>query len=135
MVSFVFFFFQAEDGIRDADVTGVQTCALPISKMRHVCRKLHLQPGERVVEAGCGWGSLALFMAEHYGVSVTAYNISREQIAYARGRARAAGLEDRVRFVEDDYRTIEDRYDAFVSVGMLEHVGLAQFPVMGQVID
>jgi cyclopropane-fatty-acyl-phospholipid synthase len=105
------------------------------AKMRHVCRKLHLQPGERVVEAGCGWGSLALFMAEHYGVSVTAYNISREQIAYARRRARAAGLEDRVRFVEDDYRTIEDRYDAFVSVGMLEHVGLAQFPVMGQVID
>jgi cyclopropane-fatty-acyl-phospholipid synthase len=106
-----------------------------VAKMRHICQKLNLQPGERVIEAGCGWGSLALYMAEHHGVSVTAYNISREQIAYARQRARAAGLEDRVQFVEDDYRTISDRYDVFVSVGMLEHVGLAQFPVIGQVMD
>ena len=105
------------------------------AKMRHVCRKLCLQPGERVVEAGCGWGSLALYMAKHYGVSVTAYNISREQIRYARERARAEGLDDRVTFVEDDYRTISDRFDVFVSVGMLEHVGLAQFPVMGAIID
>jgi len=106
-----------------------------IAKMRHVCRKLSLRPGERVVEAGCGWGSFALYMARHYGVSVTAYNLSREQIGYARQRARAAGLSDRVTFVEDDYRTINDRFDVFVSVGMLEHVGLAQFPVMGEVID
>ena len=106
-----------------------------IAKMRHVCRKLSLRPGERVVEAGCGWGSLALFMARNYGVSVTAYNISHEQIAYARQRARAEGLSDRVRFVEDDYRTISDRFDAFVSVGMLEHVGLKQFPIMGGVIN
>lgn len=106
-----------------------------IAKMRHVCRKLALRPGERVVEAGCGWGSLALYMAKHYGVSVTAYNISREQISYARQRARAEGLSDRVVFIEDDYRAISDRFDVFVSVGMLEHVGLAQFPVMGEVID
>jgi cyclopropane-fatty-acyl-phospholipid synthase len=105
------------------------------AKMHHVCRKLSLEPGERVVEAGCGWGSLALFMAREYGVSVTAYNISREQIAEARRRARVEGLSDRVEFVEDDYRAISGRYDVFVSIGMLEHVGLAQFPVMAQVID
>lgn len=105
------------------------------AKMHHVCRKLSLEPGERVVEAGCGWGSLALFMAREYGVSVTAYNISGEQIAEARRRARVEGLSDRVEFVEDDYRAISGRYDVFVSIGMLEHVGLAQFPVMAQVID
>jgi cyclopropane-fatty-acyl-phospholipid synthase len=103
--------------------------------MHHVCRKLSLRQGERVVEAGCGWGSFALFMAKEYGVSVTAYNISHEQIAEARRRARVEGLDDRVTFVEDDYRTISDRFDVFVSIGMLEHVGLAQFPVMGRVID
>jgi len=106
-----------------------------IAKMDLVCRKLHLQPGERVVETGCGWGALALHMARHYGVLVTSYNISHEQIAYARQQAEEQGLADRVRFVEDDYRTIADRHDAFVSIGMLEHVGLAQFRVLGQVID
>ena len=54
-----------------------------------VCRKLWLRPGETVVEAGCGWGAMALYMARHYGVTVKAFNISHEQIAYARGRARA----------------------------------------------
>jgi cyclopropane-fatty-acyl-phospholipid synthase len=106
-----------------------------IAKMRHICRKLALRPGERVVEAGCGWGSLARFMAKEYGVSVRAYNISHEQIAEARRRASAEGLDHRVEFVEDDYRAIAGRCDAFVSVGMLEHVGLAQFPVMGRAID
>ena len=105
-----------------------------IAKMRHVCRKLALQPGERVVEAGCGWGSLALYMARHYGVSVTAYNISHEQIRYARSRAQQQGLSDRVQFIEDDYRTINDRFDVFVSVGMLEHVGLKQYPAISRVI-
>jgi cyclopropane-fatty-acyl-phospholipid synthase len=105
-----------------------------LAKMRHVCRKLRLQPGERVVEAGCGWGALALHMARHHGVSVRAYNISREQIRYARERARTEGLADRVEFVEDDYRAIRDRFDVFVSVGMLEHVGLAQFHTIGEVI-
>ena len=105
------------------------------AKMRHVCQKLCLRPGDRVVEAGCGWGSLALYMARHYGASVTAYNISREQVLYARERARAEGLSGRVEFVEDDCRTIEDRFDVFVSVGMLEHVGLAQFHTMGRVIN
>ena len=75
-----------------------------VAKMDLVCRKLGLKAGERVIEAGCGWGSLALFMAKHYGVTVRAFNVSAEQIAHARGRAKEDGLADRVEFVEDDYR-------------------------------
>jgi cyclopropane-fatty-acyl-phospholipid synthase len=104
------------------------------AKMDLVCRKLHLRPGERVVEAGCGWGSLALFMAKHYGVTVRAFNISSEQIAYARSRARDEGLADRVEFVEDDYRNVGGGYDVFVSVGMLEHVGKRDYSTFGRVI-
>jgi cyclopropane-fatty-acyl-phospholipid synthase len=106
-----------------------------IAKMDLVCRKLHLKPGERVIEAGCGWGSLALFMARHYGVSVRAFNISSNQIAYARARARDERLDDRVEFIEDDYRYVRGTCDAFVSVGMLEHVGLPDFPSLGRVIQ
>jgi cyclopropane-fatty-acyl-phospholipid synthase len=106
-----------------------------IAKMDRVCRKLQLKPGERVVEAGCGWGSLALFMAKHYGVSVYAYNVSSEQIAYARQWAATEGLADCVHFVEDDYRNISGTYDAFVSVGMVEHVGPAEYSALGRVMD
>jgi cyclopropane-fatty-acyl-phospholipid synthase len=104
------------------------------AKMEHVCRKVRLRPGQHVVEAGCGWGGLALYMARHYGVKVTAFNISREQIAYARERAKAAGLEHSVEFVEDDYRNISGSFDAFVSVGMLEHVGVENYPALGDLI-
>jgi len=103
--------------------------------MALVCRKLQLRPGQRVVEAGCGWGALALYMARHHGAYVRAFNISREQIGYARERARAEGLADRVEFVEDDYRNMRGTFDVFVSVGMLEHVGLAQYGALGAAID
>jgi cyclopropane-fatty-acyl-phospholipid synthase len=106
-----------------------------VAKMDRVCRKLALRPGERVIEAGCGWGSLALFMARQYGVTVRAFNVSPEQIAYARDRANAEGLGDRVEFVEDDYRNVRGECDAFVSVGMLEHVGLAHYRTLGTVVD
>jgi cyclopropane-fatty-acyl-phospholipid synthase len=106
-----------------------------VAKMRHVCRKLRLQPGETVAEAGCGWGALALHMAREHGARVRAFNVSREQIAWARERARAEGLAGRVEFVEDDYRNLTGRYDAFVSVGMLEHVGREHYRELGRVID
>lgn len=106
-----------------------------VAKMDHVCRKLRLKPGETVVEAGCGWGALALHMARCYGVTVKAYNISGEQLAYARERARLEGMEGRVEYVEGDYREIRDRYDAFASVGMLEHVGVEHYRELGTVID
>jgi len=105
-----------------------------IAKMDYVCRKLQLHPGERVVDAGCGWGALALYMAEHYGVTVRAFNISHEQIVWAQWRARQLGLTQQVDFVEDDYRNISGDCDAFVSVGMLEHVGLEHYKELGSII-
>ncbi len=105
------------------------------AKMDLVCRKLRLQAGQKVAEAGCGWGALARHMARHYGVKVRAYNISHEQIAYARQRARTEGLEGLIEYVEDDYRNISGEFDAFVSVGMLEHVGPDHYLELGNVIN
>ena len=106
-----------------------------VAKLHHICRKLQLQPGDSVVEAGCGWGGLARFMAEHYGVKVTAYNISREQVKYARQRAEVEGLAGQVDYVLDDYRNIRGQFDVFVSVGMLEHVAKHDYQELGQVIN
>ncbi|HYL10791.1 MAG TPA: cyclopropane-fatty-acyl-phospholipid synthase family protein [Candidatus Acidoferrales bacterium] len=105
-----------------------------LAKMDYVCRKLQLQPGERIVDAGCGWGALALHMAGRYGVNVRAFNISHEQILVARRRAKELGLGRRVEFIEDDYRNISGECDAFVSVGMLEHVGREHYRQVGSVI-
>ncbi len=105
------------------------------AKLDYVCRKLRLVPGETVLETGCGWGALALHMARHYGAMVKAYNISKEQIAYARERARVEGLDRQVQFIEDDYRNVSGEFDAFVSVGMLEHVGVDQYQALGAVIE
>jgi cyclopropane-fatty-acyl-phospholipid synthase len=74
-------------------------------------------------------------MARHYGVKVRAFNISHEQIVFARERAQAEGLSSRVEYVEDDYRNISGRYDAFVSVGMLEHVGLENYGELGRIVN
>jgi len=117
------YFQDADAGLDEAQV----------AKMDHVCRKLRLSAGATVVEAGCGWGSFALHMASRYGVKVRAFNISKEQIAYARRRAREAGVERSVEFVEDDYRNISGRYDVFVSVGMLEHVGFENYAELGRI--
>ena len=105
-----------------------------LAKMDYVCRKLQLQPGETVVEAGCGWGALALHMAKNYGVKVKAFNISREQILVARELATREGLSGQVEFIEDDYRNISGRCDVFASVGMLEHVGTEHYNDLGRVI-
>jgi cyclopropane-fatty-acyl-phospholipid synthase len=109
--------------------------AAQLSKLEHVCKKLRLQPGERVLEAGCGWGGLALHMAERYGATVRAFNLSHEQVEFARAAAQNRGLSSRVEFIEDDYRSASGTYDAFVSVGMLEHVGLENFGELGRVIN
>ncbi|MDH3640535.1 MAG: cyclopropane-fatty-acyl-phospholipid synthase family protein [Gammaproteobacteria bacterium] len=105
------------------------------AKLELVCRKLALQPGDRVVEAGGGWGGLARYLARNHGVRVRSYNISREQVAYARGRAEREGLGNSIEYVEDDYRNITGSYDVFVSVGMLEHVGLENYRTLGATID
>lgn len=106
-----------------------------IAKMDHVCRKLRLEPGQSVVEAGFGWGGLARHMARKYGVRVKAYNISHEQVSYARQRAKNEGLDEQVEYIEDDYRNIRGEFDVFVSVGMLEHVGTRNYKVLGRVIN
>jgi cyclopropane-fatty-acyl-phospholipid synthase len=106
-----------------------------LAKLDHVARKLRLKPGERVVEAGCGWGGLARHFARHFGVTVRAYNISRQQVEFARARAQAEGLAGKVEYVLDDYRNIEGEYDVFVSIGMLEHVGPDNYRGLGDVIN
>lgn len=113
---------------------GVSLEDAQLAKLDLVCRKLRLEPGMTVVEAGCGWGALALHMARRYGVRVKAFNVSREQLAYARERAAREGLASMVEFIDDDYRNIRGEFDAFVSVGMLEHVGLHQFGAFAEVI-
>jgi cyclopropane-fatty-acyl-phospholipid synthase len=94
------------------------------AKKRHIAAKLLLEPGQRVLDIGSGWGGLALYLAATAGVEVHGITLSRDQIRIARARAEAAGLADRVRFDMIDYREVRDRYDRIVSVGMLEHVGV-----------
>jgi cyclopropane-fatty-acyl-phospholipid synthase len=106
-----------------------------LAKLDLVCRKLRLRPGQRVLELGSGWGALALHMAREYGVRVRAFNVSSEQVAFAREQAEKQGLAASVEFVLDDYRNATGRYDAFASVGMLEHVGPAHYPELGRVIE
>ncbi len=105
------------------------------AKLDYVCRKLELQPGQTVIEAGCGWGGLARHMAKHYGVKVKAYNVSHAQVSEARLRCKQQRLDDLVEFIEDDYRNISGTCDVFVSVGMLEHVGTANYQTLGDIID
>src|SRR5262245_12688119 len=106
-----------------------------LAKLDHVCRKLRLRSGQSVLELGCGWGALALHMARQYGVRVRAFNVSPEQVAWAREQAEKSGLASRVEFVLDDYRNATGRYDAFASVGMLEHVGPGHYHELGCVIE
>jgi len=105
-----------------------------LAKLDLVCRKLRLRRGERVLETGCGWGALALHMARHYGVHVRAFNLSPEQLSFARERAARERLTDRVEFIDEDYRNVTGQYDAFVSVGMLEHVGLRHLQTAAAVL-
>ena len=116
----------------EAEMTIEQAQA---AKMHHIARKLRLKAGESVVEAGGGWGGLAVFMARHYGVKVRSFNISKEQIAFSREWAERESLSGLVEFVEDDFRNISGTYDAFVSVGMLEHVGPGNYEKMGQLMS
>ncbi|UGY91812.1 SAM-dependent methyltransferase [Streptomyces gobiensis] len=98
------------------------------AKIDLVCRKLALQPGQRLLDVGCGWGSLALHAAREYGVRAVGVTLSAEQAAYARKRIAEAGLTDRIDIRIQDYRHIPDGpYDAIASIGMAEHVGSARY--------
>lgn len=92
-------------------------------KLERICRKLELQPGDRVVEIGSGWGGFALHAASRYGCHVTTTTISQAQYERARERMRAAGLQDRVEVLLEDYRDLAGRYDKLVSIEMIEAIG------------
>ncbi len=97
------------------------------AKKRHIVAKLLVAPGQRVLDIGCGWGGLALSIARAADVQVLGITLSREQLAVARQRAEALGLSHRVRFELRDYRTLDERFDRIVSVGMFEHVGTPHY--------
>jgi len=98
-------------------------------KLDLICRKLGLRPGMRLLDVGCGWGALAIHAAEHYGAHVVAVTLSRQQFEFARARAEAVGVSDRVEFRLQDYRDIEDEpFEAVSTVEMGEHVGEANYP-------
>lgn len=99
-------------------------------KLDYLCRKLRLQPGQTLLDIGCGWGALALWAARHYGVRVHGITLSKEQSRLARERTENAGMEEQVRIELLDYRDLPQdvQYDRVVSVGMFEHVGLKNFP-------
>ncbi|MEQ8666172.1 MAG: cyclopropane-fatty-acyl-phospholipid synthase family protein [Rhodospirillales bacterium] len=98
------------------------------NKKRHIAAKLRLEPGQKVLDIGCGWGGLALHLARNHDVEVTGLTLSTEQLAVANERARASGLDGRVKFHLRDYRDQDGTFDRIVSVGMFEHVGITYYP-------
>ena len=99
-----------------------------LAKKRHIAAKLLLQPGQRVLDIGCGWGGLAMYLAQTAGAGgVLGITLSEEQLATARRRAAEAALDGKVEFRLTDYRDVRDSFDRIVSVGMFEHVGLAYY--------
>jgi len=98
-----------------------------LAKKRHLAAKLLLQPGKSVLDIGCGWGGLGLYLAEVAGAGVTGVTLSREQHAVANERAAEKGLADKARFELRDYRDVEGPFDRIVSVGMFEHVGVNHY--------
>ena len=96
-------------------------------KKAHIAAKLFLKPGQKVLDIGCGWGGMALYLNRVADVDVLGITLSEEQLKVARRRAEEAGVADRVRFELIDYRHLEGRFDRIVSVGMFEHVGAAHY--------
>src|ERR1051325_8141534 len=94
-----------------------------LDKKAHIASKLHLKPGQRVLDIGCGWGGMALYLNRVADVDVLGITLSEEQLKVARARADAAGVADKVKFQLIDYRALTGQFDRIVSVGMFEHVG------------
>jgi cyclopropane-fatty-acyl-phospholipid synthase len=111
----------------DTPETGLD--AAQAAKLDLVCRKLGLAPGSRLLDVGCGWGSMAIHAAQHYGATVVGITLSEEQARMARKRVAEAGLTDKIDIRVQDYRAVDDGpFDAISSIGMAEHVGREQMP-------
>jgi cyclopropane-fatty-acyl-phospholipid synthase len=109
-----------EDGVTSLDEAQ-------LAKKRHIAAKLDIRPGQKILDIGCGWGGLGLYLAQHFDVDVTGVTLSDEQFAVANRRAEERGLAKRVRFLLQDYRTLAGPFDRIVSVGMFEHVGVGRY--------
>ncbi|MDX2422274.1 MAG: cyclopropane-fatty-acyl-phospholipid synthase family protein [Amphritea sp.] len=107
------------------------------AKLDHICRKLLLKPGDRLLDIGCGWGALVIHAAQHYGVHAHGITLSKMQLELAHQRIKQAGVEDRVTVELCDYRDLQGDaiYDKVASVGMFEHVGLKNLPVYYSVVN
>lgn len=98
-----------------------------LNKFKLICQRLDLKPGETLLEIGTGWGGLAIYAAQHYGVKVTTTTISEEQYQYAKNRIETLGLSDNITLLKDDYRLLNGQYDKLVSIEMIEAVGKEYF--------
>jgi cyclopropane-fatty-acyl-phospholipid synthase len=98
-----------------------------LAKKRHIVAKMLVEEDQKVLDIGCGWGGMGLYLAENCGARVTGVTLAKEQLAVASKRARERGLEGRVSFKLEDYRAIQDRFERIVSVGMFEHVGAGYY--------
>ena len=104
-------------------------------KLDMICRKLRLTPGETLLDIGCGWGALVCHAARHYGVRAHGVTLAEEQFAYAREKVARLGLEDKVTLELRDYALLEGSFDKIASIGMFEHVGIANHPTYFQTIN
>ena len=101
-------------------------------KLDYICRKLRLLPGDRLLDIGCGWGGLAMYAAQQYGVHALGITVSQQQVDLAQERIRQAGLQDRCRVEFQDYREVSGTFDKLVSIGMFEQIGGEMLPIYFQ---
>jgi cyclopropane-fatty-acyl-phospholipid synthase len=108
--------------------TGNSLEKAQLDKKAHIASKLYLKPGMKVLDIGCGWGGLALYLHRHYDVDVLGVALAPDQIAFCKERAQEAGVADRVKFELMDYRDVTGEFDRISSVGLIEHLGTPHYP-------
>jgi len=99
-----------------------------LDKKAHLAAKMFIKPGMKVLDIGCGWGGFALYLHKHYGCEVLGVALAPDQIAFCKERAKALGVDDKVKFALMDYRDVQGEFDRISSVGLLEHVGTPHYP-------